>query len=178
MLTVLHESCQVCQHKQQQTIPSVTSQPVYILKNTRSRMTDHDCVPLTSLLGGSQACNARCCLCSHLLLVVQLHMHVRGRAVPGSPFTMDLHPGPILVDRLWVTGATTKCYAGEPNIIYIHPTDACGHATATDGSAQLTVQITSQGQHSTGTSSLHNFMPTIHLDQSRLQAHAKPPGIH
>ena len=78
--------------------------------------------------------------------VLQLHVQLRGQAVPNSPFTVSLRPGPVCLDRLQVEGASIPFMAGEEKTIDILTLDAYGHATAQDGVAKITVKVAS-GTH-------------------------------
>ncbi|KAL0032084.1 hypothetical protein WJX77_004214 [Trebouxia sp. C0004] len=77
---------------------------------------------------------------------VQLHVHMGGKAVPNSPVTVDLQPGPVCLNRTDVHGATSPCTAGEEQRLVITATDADRHLTDTDSSANFTVQISSNSQ--------------------------------
>ena len=78
---------------------------------------------------------------------------MQGQAVPNSPLTVALHPGPICLKRSSAVGATTNdhpCVAGEEHTIYIRPVDACGHFTAADGSAEFHLKIISKTERFQG----------------------------
>ncbi len=69
-----------------------------------------------------------------------------GKAVPKSPVTVDLQPGPVCLDRTDVQGATSPCTAGEEQRLVIVAADTNRHLTDTDGAAKLIVQISSKSQ--------------------------------
>lgn len=69
-----------------------------------------------------------------------------GRAVPNSPVTVALQPGPVCLDRTDVQGASSPCTAGEEQRLVIVAADAYRHLTDTDGAAKFIVQISSKSQ--------------------------------
>ena len=81
-----------------------------------------------------------------VVLCVQLHVHMGGKAVPNSPVTVDLQPGPVCLDRTDVQGATSPCTAGEEQRLVIVAADANRHLTDTDGAAKFIVQISSHSR--------------------------------
>jgi len=69
-----------------------------------------------------------------------------GRAVPNSPVTVALQPGPVCLERTDVQGATSPCTAGEEQRLVMVAADADRHLTETDGAAKFIVQISSKSQ--------------------------------
>lgn len=99
--------------------------------------------------------------------------------------------------RLQVEGASTPCTAGEEKAIDVLTVDAYGHATAQDGSAQITVTIASgahifpgkSGQERVAAnheaddvscsmhSSTHNSMNNMLLQSVAFHSCHKPTGV-
>lgn len=74
---------------------------------------------------------------------LQIQVQIGGQAVPNSPCTVSLRPGPVCIDRLQVEGANTPFMAGEEKTIDILTVDAHGHATAQDAAAKIIVEVAS-----------------------------------
>lgn len=81
----------------------------------------------------------RCC-------VVQLHVHMGGKAIPNSPVAVELQPGPVCLSMTEAVGAKCDCYAGVEQELRIMAADANNIPTTVEGSAKFTVQITSKSQ--------------------------------
>lgn len=92
--------------------------------------------------------------------VLQIQVRIGGQAVPNSPCTVKLRPGPVCLDRLQVEGASNPSMAGEEKTFDILTFDAYGHATAQDGEAKVTVKIAS-GAHVISGNSGHNYCSSI-----------------
>lgn len=87
--------------------------------------------------------------------VLQIQVQIGGQAVPNSPCTVSLRPGPVCLDRLQVEGASNPFMAGEEKTIDILTVDAHGHATAQDGVANITVKVASGTYTTSGNSGLN-----------------------
>ena len=68
-----------------------------------------------------------------------------GQAVSNSPMSLGVRPGPVSLDRLTVSGATSACTAGKARAVTFCTLDAYGHATALDGTAVIMMQIEASG---------------------------------
>jgi len=106
------------------------------------------------------------------VLCVQLHVHMGGRAVPNSPVTVALQPGPVCLDRTDVQGASSPCTAGEEQRLVIVAADAYRHLTDTDGAANFVVQTSSKSQCFDGESQRVLFNQSINqsINQSANQS--------
>ena len=91
---------------------------------------------------------------------VQVQVCVEGRAVSNSPFTVQLQPGPVCLEGLQVTGATAPCFAGQEQSITIVTLDSCNNETASDGSAQIVVNVASQEGQVKGETRMQHACPS------------------
>ena len=76
-----------------------------------------------------------------------MHVLVRGRVVPGSPFPLSVTAGPAAATRTTVSGpGLSSATAARAAAVTVHTVDACGNPCTAGGAAVAVHVAAAAGQ--------------------------------